>query len=141
MDSQTIKHFNKLIKKSNINFEYSINTEVLEDPYSLVFYKGYEDYNAMKIVSKVVKVYYWNELLNLIHIIDCHKPLLFNKKVKKRTLSKHILDNPEMVDLLHNSLVKQWSIVSYKHFKTTEYIATVLIFNYFVLGKKGEINE
>jgi len=141
MDNLFLYFLTKLIKKSNINFEYSINTEVLEDPYSLVFYKGYEDYNTMKIVSKVVKTYYWNELLNLIHIIDCHKPLLFNKKVKKRTLSKHILDNPEMIDLLHNSLVKQWTIVSYKHFKTTEYIATVLVFNYFVLGKKEEINE
>jgi len=53
---------------------------------------------------------------------------------------KYILDNNKMVDLLYPAITRQWITASLKQYKTVEYIATVLIFNYFVLGK-GKTNE
>jgi hypothetical protein len=140
MNEQVIKEFNSILIKSNNNHNCMIDKKILSDKYSLVFYRGYEDYDVMRIITRIVKTYYWNDLINLIHNIDNKQDLLSNQIIKRKTLSKYILDNNKMVDLLYPAITRQWITASLKQYKTVEYIATVLIFNYFVLGK-GKTNE
>jgi hypothetical protein len=140
MNEQVIKEFNSILIKSNNNHNCMIDKKILSDKYSLVFYRGYEDYDVMRIITRIVKTYYWNDLINLIHNIDSKQDLLSNQIIKRKTLSKYILDNNKMVDLLYPAITRQWITASLKQYKTVEYIATVLIFNYFVLGK-GKTNE